>query len=185
MKQSATFVLAAGLLLTMSPIGQQAQDKPVKFSLGGGFTVPNSEIKDHLGNGYNFNFGVEVSVTPVIAIEGLYSFNGLGQKQISVPVSATPGATPVPTDFFGDMNMQYGTVEPRSAEAGRYSQAVRPRGHGRLLSADQSDDTRQWVSSRVTAIRSGTTAIREASFLSRTSSASGARPTSGWTSAAA
>ncbi len=84
MKQSATFVLAAGLLLTMSPIAAQAQDKPVKVSLGGGFTVPNSEIKDHLGNGYNFNFGVEVSASPVIAIEGLYSFNGLGQKQISI-----------------------------------------------------------------------------------------------------
>ena len=49
-------------------------------------------------------------MTPVFAIEGLYSFNGLGQKQISVPVSGTPGGTPVPTDFFGDMNMQYGTV---------------------------------------------------------------------------
>ncbi len=110
MKQSARFVLAAGLLLTMSPSAAQAQDKPVKVSLGGGFTVPNSEIKDHLGNGYNFNFGVEVSASPVIAIEGLYSFNGLGQKQISVPVSGTPGGTPVPTDFFGDMNMQYGTV---------------------------------------------------------------------------
>ena len=51
---------------------------------------PNSEVKDHLGNGYNFNFGVEVNVTPVIGIEGLYSFNGLGEKRISIPVSATP-----------------------------------------------------------------------------------------------
>ena len=78
------FVLAAGLILTMSPIAAQAQDKPVRVSIGGGFTVPNAEIKDHLGNGYNFNFGVEASVTPVFGLEGLYSFNGLGQKQISI-----------------------------------------------------------------------------------------------------
>jgi len=110
MKHLTTCVVTAGLLLTMSPAGAEAQDNPVKFSLGGGFTVPNSEIKDHLGNGYNFNFGLEVSVTPAIAIEGLYSFNGLGQKRISIPVSPTPNAGSVPTDFFGDMNMQYGTA---------------------------------------------------------------------------
>ena len=43
--------------------------------------MPNSEVKDHLGDGFNFNFGVEVKVTPVIGIEGLYSFNGLGDKR--------------------------------------------------------------------------------------------------------
>ena len=103
------------LILTVStlaalPVAAQAQDKKVHFSFGGGFTVPNADVKDHLGNGYNFNFGVEVKVTPVIGIEGLYSFNGLGDKRISIPVSGTPGGTPVPTDFFGGMNMQYGTA---------------------------------------------------------------------------
>ena len=97
-------------LLAALPVTAQAQDQKVHVSLGGGFTVPNSEVKDHLGNGYNFNFGVEVKVTPVIGIEGVYSFNGLGDKRISIPVSATPNASTVPTDFFGSMNMQYGTA---------------------------------------------------------------------------
>ena len=65
--------------------------KPVNVSLGGGFTTPNSEVRDHLGDGYNFNFGVQVNATPVIGIEGLYSYNGLGEKRISIPVSGTPG----------------------------------------------------------------------------------------------
>ena len=82
----------------------------MNVSIGGGFTIPNSDVKDHLGDGYNFNFGVQVNVTPVIGIEGLYSFNGLGEKRISIPVSINPGDTPVPTDFFGSMNMQYGTA---------------------------------------------------------------------------
>ena len=69
-------------------------------------------LADRLGGGYNFNIGLDVAINPVVSIEGLYSFNGLGQKQISVPVSpvVNPLATDtVPTDFFADMNMQYGT----------------------------------------------------------------------------
>jgi opacity protein-like surface antigen len=92
------------------PVTAQAQDKRVSVSLGGGFTVPNSEVKDHFGNGFNFNFGVETKVSPVIGIEGIYSFNGLGDKQISLPVSGTPGGSGIPTDFFAGMNMQYGVA---------------------------------------------------------------------------
>jgi opacity protein-like surface antigen len=105
-----TLVTLAVSALTVLPVTAQAQDKKVYVSLGGGATIPNSEVKDHLGNGFNFNFGVEVKVTPVIGIEGLYSFNGLGDKQISIPVSGTPGGPSVPTDFFAGMNMQYGTA---------------------------------------------------------------------------
>jgi opacity protein-like surface antigen len=89
----------------------EAQEQRFHFSLGAGFTAPNSEVRDHLGDGYNINIGLQVDVTPVIAIEGVYSFNGLGNKRLSIPVVPLP--TPqdsVPTDFFADMNMQYGTV---------------------------------------------------------------------------
>jgi hypothetical protein len=91
--------------------GAQAQDKPVVVSLGGGFTMPNSDVRDRLGDGYNFNFGVQVNTTPVIGIEFLYSFNGLGDKDIEIPVFPTPvpGAG-TPTRFDVGMNMQYGTV---------------------------------------------------------------------------
>jgi hypothetical protein len=110
MRHTLGIILAAGLV-TALPMTALAQDDRVKISLGGGFTAPNSEVRDRLGDGYNINFGVQVNVTPVIGIEGLYSFNGLGQKRISIPVSATPnGSTGVPTDFFADMNMQYGTI---------------------------------------------------------------------------
>jgi hypothetical protein len=52
--------------------------------------------------------GAQFNVTPVIGIEGLYGYNGLGSKQISLPVSGAPGGAGLPTDFFGDMNMRYG-----------------------------------------------------------------------------
>jgi len=109
MRHTKSIVLAA-MCLGLWTSAAQAQDKPVEISLGGGWTVPNSEVKDHLGNGYNFNFGVQVNVTHIIGIEGLYSFNGLGDKRISIPVTPGPVAGgEVPTDFFADMNMQYGT----------------------------------------------------------------------------
>jgi opacity protein-like surface antigen len=111
MRHRSIFVLlSAAILLTLSPLGAQAQDKKVHVSLGGGYTAPNSEVRDRLGDGYNFNFGVDFDVTPVFAIEGLYSFNGLGEKNIQIPVSPTPNPGGVPTDFFANMNMQYGTV---------------------------------------------------------------------------
>ncbi len=108
MRHTKLIVLAMGLGLWAS--AAQAQTEPVEISLGGGWTIPNSDVKDHLGDGYNFNFGVQVNVNPVVGIEGLYSFNGLGEKRISIPVSPNPGDTPVPTDFFANMNMQYGTA---------------------------------------------------------------------------
>jgi hypothetical protein len=105
--------------------GVHAQEKRVNVSFGGGWTAPNSDVRDRFGDGYNFNFGVQVNATPVIGIEGLYSFNGLGEKQISIPVAPAPFNGAVPTDFFANMNMQYGTV---SLVAQKPDGAVRPYG---------------------------------------------------------
>ena len=104
------FVIVAGLLVSV-PLAAQAQEKKGVFIIGGGYTAPNSEVSDRLGDGYNFTIGGQLNVNPKFGIEGLYSFNGLGEKQISVPVYATPLDTVgTPTDFFGSMNMQYGTI---------------------------------------------------------------------------
>jgi opacity protein-like surface antigen len=113
------------LFLLIVAAGADAQEKRVNVSFGGGWTAPNSDVRDRFGDGYNFNFGVQVNATPVIGIEGLYSFNGLGEKQISIPVSPTPFNGAVPTDFFGNMNMQYGTV---SLVAQKPDGGVRPYG---------------------------------------------------------
>jgi opacity protein-like surface antigen len=109
MRHTIRLVLATAVFAAMLPGAARAQEQRVNFSLGGGWTAPNAEVRDHLGDGYNFNIGLQVNVTPVIGIEGLYSFNGLGDKRLSIPVSGTPGGETIPTDFFADMNMQYGT----------------------------------------------------------------------------
>ena len=106
-----TTIALCALAVLAAPISNvSAQDKKGNFIIGGGYTAPNSEVRDHLGDGYNFVIGRQFNATPVVSIEGLYSFNGLGDKQISIPVSPTPSGGGIPTDFFADMNMQYGTV---------------------------------------------------------------------------
>jgi len=107
MRYTTTFVLAVGLLFNASLAAAQ---RAVNFSVGGGLTTPNSDVRDRFGNGYNFNFGVQANLTPVIGIEGLYSFNGLGSKDLSIDVFPQPilGGG-VPTNISADMNMQYGT----------------------------------------------------------------------------
>jgi hypothetical protein len=106
------FVCVAVLVVTAFPLAARAQEpKAGVFTIGGGYTAPNAEVSDRLGDGYNFIIGGQFNATPIFGIEGLYSFNGLGDKQISIPVFDTPDDTVgTPTDFFASMNMQYGTV---------------------------------------------------------------------------
>ena len=61
-----------------------ADYKPVDGIIGGGVTFPNGEVRDHLGDGYNLNFGAVFNVNAAIGIEGRNSFNGLGQETESL-----------------------------------------------------------------------------------------------------
>ena len=88
MQNKTVFLLVAGLMAAV-PTVARAQD-PVKVSFGGGYTAPNSEVRDHLGDGYT-QFRGPGEHDPRHRDRGLYSFNGLGQKRISIPVSGTPG----------------------------------------------------------------------------------------------
>ena len=48
------------------------------------------EVRDHLGDGYNFNFGVQVNVSRAVAIEGLYSSTGWERSASRLLVLPTP-----------------------------------------------------------------------------------------------
>lgn len=87
-----------------------AQDKLIDVNVGGGYTFALSDIRDHLGDGYNVNFGITFNLSETLGIQGEYSFNGLGSKTIQIPVAPTPNAATVPTDFSADMNMQFGDL---------------------------------------------------------------------------
>jgi opacity protein-like surface antigen len=92
----------------IAAVPASAQDKKVDVNIGGGYTFAISEIRKHLGDGYNVNFGLTFHVTPLIGIQAEYSFNGMGKKQVNLDVSNTPGGATTSQPFYGDMNMQYG-----------------------------------------------------------------------------
>ena len=108
MRHTALLV-AFAVVVGASPARAQDPEKPVTVQIGGGYTWTLSDVRDYLGDGYNFNIGITWEATRAIGLEGVYSFNGLGSKDFSLPVSATPVAGGVPTPFTADMNMQYGT----------------------------------------------------------------------------
>ena len=114
MRRAFVFLFLAALIVATPA---SAQDKRVDVNIGGGYTFALSDVKDQLGNGYNFNLGVTIWATPNIGIQAEYSFNGMGEKQISIPTTPTPPGLPCPPTgcndiaqgpFFADMNMQYG-----------------------------------------------------------------------------
>lgn len=111
-----TASLAVALLLAAVPARAQVDEKKVNVNIGGGYTFTSGEVRNHLGDGYNFNLGLTFNVTPVVGIQAEYSFNGLGQKQLRA-LQPTPPIAGCPPGgcgnisegpFFGDMNMQYG-----------------------------------------------------------------------------
>ena len=103
MRRSLMFLFVAALLAA-APAG--AQEKRVDVNIGGGYTAVLSEVRDHLGDGGHFNIGMTINVTPVIGIQAEYGYTALGRKQVTVPVSPTPGGTPTDQPVYADMNMQ-------------------------------------------------------------------------------
>jgi len=100
----------ATVLLAAAPAAAQ-DDKPVHLTIGGGFTGIYGDASDRIGNGGNFTLGVLFKVSPTLALQGEYGWNGIKNKQLSLPVFPTVNplaGTGVPTDFFADGNMQYG-----------------------------------------------------------------------------
>ena len=101
-------ILFVAALVAAAPAG--AQDKPLDVNIGGGYTFALSDVGKYLGDGWNVNLGIAYNVSEIVSIQAEYSFNGLGQKQIDLPVSATPIAGGLNQPFYADMNMQNGTL---------------------------------------------------------------------------
>ena len=118
------FIVAAALLAAVPAAAQDV--KPVQINVGGGYTGVYGAGKDHVGDGGNFTLGVIFHTKSAVSIQGEYGWNGMKQKQLSLPVYGTPGGSAgVPTDFFADANMQYGDLNvilgPHSGKTAPYA----------------------------------------------------------------
>ena len=111
---SRTFVFAAAALLALA-VPAMAQDSPVSVNIGGGFTIPYSDLKDAFGTGGNFQFGVNFRVTPMVKIQAEYVYTRLGSKDLVPTATTVPAAfsTSIPltannTLHDGDFNLLIG-----------------------------------------------------------------------------
>jgi len=100
------FVLMAALFAAAPAAAQD--DRPIKLTIGGGYTGVYGAASDRVGSGGNFTIGALFKTNNVFAVQGEYGWNGMTQRRLSLPVSGAPGGEGVPTDFFADANMQYG-----------------------------------------------------------------------------
>ena len=73
-------LLTLMVVIAAAPAMAQDPDKKATVNFGGGYTFALSEVRDHLGDGYNFHFGVGVKVNDMLTFQPEYSFNGLGEK---------------------------------------------------------------------------------------------------------
>lgn len=100
------FVLFAALVAAVPAAAQD--ERPVQLTIGGGWTGIYGPAADRLGSGGNFTIGVLFKASELVGLQGEYMWNGVSQKQLSLPVFPTGSPVDgVPTDFFADTNMQY------------------------------------------------------------------------------
>ena len=83
----------AALLVAAAPARAQ-DDRPVYVNLGGGFTVPVSDVSERFSTGGSFNFGIllEPPSTPAFGFQVEYGYNRLGGEDKFIPLFPTPTA---------------------------------------------------------------------------------------------
>jgi opacity protein-like surface antigen len=82
-------------LVAATPARAQSvyEDRPVHVNIGGGFTMPMSDVSDRFGTGGGFNLGVIFEPSTIFGLQVEYGYNGLSGEETTVPLSATPIAS--------------------------------------------------------------------------------------------
>ena len=76
-------------LVAAAPARAQG-DRPVHVNIGGGFTVPVSDVSERFGTGGSFNIGLSIAPSPVFEIQVEYSYSGLAGEETEIPLQPTP-----------------------------------------------------------------------------------------------
>ena len=84
-------VLLAVMVLLVATVPALAQDRPVGFNLGGGWSFPVSGLNDAFDTGWNGAIGVTFNITPTIGFQTEYMYNRLGGPERTIEVFPTPG----------------------------------------------------------------------------------------------
>ncbi|MDH5237637.1 MAG: porin family protein [Acidimicrobiia bacterium] len=114
-------IAAWGALMVASPA--LAQDRPVSFNIGGGFTATTGDVHDQFGSGFNFDAGLTFRVTDMVGFQGEYQYNYFGSKDVDL---ATNLPTDAPTRFEVNHRMHVGSFNlvlkpPTTGRVGGYA----------------------------------------------------------------
>jgi len=86
-------LMGAFLLTVVAATPARAQgDRPVHVNIGGGFTVPVSDVADRFSTGGNFTIGAIFEPTPAFGLQVEYAYNGLSGQDKFIPLQVTPVA---------------------------------------------------------------------------------------------
>jgi hypothetical protein len=161
-------VLFGAVLATLLiPMPARAQgDHRVHLTIGGGFTMPVSDIDERFDTGGGFNIGMTIETGPVFEIQTEYSYNALAGKDKRIPLFGEAGGVQRGEALIESHHaMHYINFNGVLKTAGESK--VKPYGVGgggmyyRSVSLTTPDvGSRPTSGSRPTAIRTGTPAIR-------------------------
>jgi opacity protein-like surface antigen len=109
------------ILAAATPARAQG-DHPVHVNLGGGFTMPVSDVAERFSTGGSFTIGLIMEPTPVFGVQVEYAYNGLAGEDKVIAVAPTPVAIANGTALIeSHHNMQYinfnGILRSSSAHA--------------------------------------------------------------------
>ena len=81
------------MILAAAPQAMAQGDGPVHLNLGGGVTIPVSDVSERFGTGGSFNIGMifEPPATPWLGLQVEYAFNKLAGNSTTIPL-----VTPAP-----------------------------------------------------------------------------------------
>jgi opacity protein-like surface antigen len=80
----------AAMFLALTGSASAQDERPVSVNVGGGFTIPYSDLKDAFGTGANLGIGVHFRVSPMLVVQAQYGYNRLGSKDLTPTAGALP-----------------------------------------------------------------------------------------------
>jgi hypothetical protein len=86
-------LLGAFIVVLATAIPARAQgDRPVHVNIGGGFTVPVSDVDERFDTGAGFTVGMifEPPPVPLLGLQVEYAYNNLAGRDKFIPLAATP-----------------------------------------------------------------------------------------------